>query len=268
MFDPDDFSYDSDHVRPASYDDRHRATDEVTHLVFVRGRLADSWTEPARGSAYECLSSEIESERRRALPPPTPPRRPAHREVLEWLESLVGGHDALVALTDDPDPVEPLGAHLDPVGDERWLIVDERLGDALETLLPADLAAPLRRCLLLLRERYPEVVDRTTPERVAAGIVWVVGKANGTLGPTGPVVQKDVAEVLGSPALSQCNQLVYGHVRRIGWARPQPWQRTMSDLLATGRVELLGRHTRVDLVRLRDQALADEAAHTPVATDA
>jgi hypothetical protein len=264
MFDPDDFSYDTspDSYRSGSYDEPWDADDtlrdggRLTHLVFVDGRIVDAWSEDVRGTRFERIARELEREKHPA-PVPEPPM---HRQVLEWLDALVGGRAELLCLTEAADRVVPLRDHLDPVTDEPWLLVDEHLQVALEAVLPEDQAAPLRRCLLLLRERHPAIVDRTTPDRLAAGIIWVVGKANGTLGPTGPVVQKEISELLGSPTLSQCSHLVYGHVRRIGWARPRPWRRDVNDLLATGRLELLGRQTRADLVRLRDEALGEQRA--------
>ena len=138
-----------------------------------------------------------------------------------------------------PVALPRLGDHLDPVVDEPWLVADELLTDLRESLLPADLAAPLRACLLLVRDRLPELAERMTPARLAAGVAWVVGKANAAIGPEGPVTQVRIADHLGTTSLNACGNQVLGHVRRLGWTSARPWACGAPALLAVGRVELL-----------------------------
>jgi hypothetical protein len=162
-------------------------------------------------------------------------------------------------MTASPVALPRLRDHLDPVVDEPWLVADELLGDLRESMLPSDLAAPLRECLLLARDRVPELAERLTPDRLAAGVAWVVGKANAAIGPEGPVTQRRIADHLGETSLHACGQQVHGHVRRLGWVSARPWQSDAPALLTVGRVELLSASVRRDLVELRDRSLAEEA---------
>ena len=66
-------------VRPSAQ------TDLVTHLVFVGGRLAESWSEDAAESKYAEFARSLAAERRR-VEPPSPPVVPAHVQLLEWLD--------------------------------------------------------------------------------------------------------------------------------------------------------------------------------------
>jgi hypothetical protein len=232
--------------------------DRLSHLVFVDGRLVDAWSEDVRHTRWARHADRFDEERRPhvVLSPPPAPR---HQQVLEWLDSLVGGREAVLALGTAASHVPMLRGVVDPVADEPWLIVDELLGDLCSTLLSPDLEAPMRRGLLLLRERCRSLPERSTPDRIAAGIVWVVGKANAAIGPDGPVTQLSIAAQLGVTSLNACGNSVLGHVRRVGWPQPRPWGSDCPPLLATGRPELLSAHTVADLVELRDQALDDQA---------
>lgn len=246
------------------HDRRDRLTDtgRLSHLVFVDGRLVDAWSERVEDSSYDDVARRHDEDRRPQVvqsPPPLPP----HVQALHWLDALAGSREALLAMTALPVALPRLRDHLDPVSDEAWLVADELLGDLREALLPADLAAPLRECLLLVRERLPELSERMTPARVAAGIAWVVGKANGAIGPEGPITQVRIADHLGTTSLSSCGNQVLGHVRRIGWNARRPWDSNAPALLTVGRVELLSAAVRRDLVELRDRSLADECFFLP-----
>ena len=234
----------------------------LSHLVFVDGRLVDAWSERAEDSAYADIARRHDEDRRPHVvqSPPPPPR---HVLALAWLDEVTGSREALRAMTASPVALPRLGDHLDPVVDEPWLVADEVLTDLRECLLPADLAPPLRACLLIVRDRIPELAERMTPARLAAGIVWVVGKANGAIGPEGPVTQTRIADHLGTTALNSAGNHVLGHVRRLGWPVVRPWGQGVPPLLAVGRVELLSASVRRDLVELRDRSLAEERAVLP-----
>jgi hypothetical protein len=189
---------------------------------------------------------------------PGPPPLPRHGQALAWLDAVAGSREELLAMTASPVALPRLRDHLDPVADEPWLVADELLNDLRASLLPSDLAAPLRECLLLARDRLPELAERITPDRLAAGIVWVVGKANAAIGPEGPVTQVRIADHLGMTSLNACGNQVLGHVRRLGWSSPRPWDCGAPALLAVGRVELLSATVRRDLVDLRDRSLAEQ----------
>ena len=242
--------------------DRIATDGRLRHLVFVDGRLVDAWTEEVEMSAYADVARQHDEERRPQVvqAPPEPPR---HVQALHWLDCVAGSREELLAMTASPVALPRLGDHLDPVADEPWLVADELLTDLREALLPSELAAPLRECLLLVRERYPELAERMTPDRLAAGVAWVVGKANAAIGPEGPVTQVRIADHLGTTSLNACGTQVLGHVRRLGWTSARPWALGAPALTAVGRVELLSASVRRDLVELRDRSLA-EASLTEV----
>ena len=255
---------------PRYYDDmlwrepRERLGDQgrLSHLVFVDGRLVDAWSEQVETSAYDDVARRHDEDARPRVVQ-SPPPLPRHVQALAWLDEVAGSREALLAMTGSPVALPRLGAHLDPVADEPWLVADELLTDLRESLLPSDLAPPLRTCLLLVRDRLPELAERMTPDRLAAGIVWVVGKAHAAIGPEGPVTQVRIAGHLGTTSLNACGQQVLGHVRRLGWPAHRPWDCGVPPLLAVGRVELLSASVRRDLVELRDRSLADERALLP-----
>ncbi|GAB3013993.1 hypothetical protein GCM10011376_08680 [Nocardioides flavus (ex Wang et al. 2016)] len=230
----------------------------LSHLVFVDGRLVDAWSERVEDSTYADVGRRHDEEQRPRVVQ-QPPALPWHLQALEWLDGVAGGREELLAMTGSPVALPRLRDHLDPVADEPWLVADELLDDLRETLMPADLAPPLRECLLLVRDRYPELAERMTPARLAAGVAWVVGKANAAIGPEGPVTQVRIADRLGTTSLNACGTQVLGHVRRLGWVGSQPYGSGAPALLAVGRVELLAASVRRDLVELRDRSLADQA---------
>lgn len=233
----------------------------LSHLVFLDGRLVDAWTESPADGPYASLAREHDAERRPQVvqAPPDPPR---HEQVLAWLDGVVGGREALLSLVPDGE-VPLLREVVDPVADEPWLVVDELVGDVCDALLSPDLAAPLRRCVLLLRDRAPWLPERASATRIAAGVVWLVGKANAAIGPAGPVTQSSIAAHLGVSNLGSQGSTVSGHLRRIGWASSQPYPRAYPDLHATGRPELLSASVVEDLARMRDEALAEQRRVLP-----
>jgi hypothetical protein len=263
MFDPDDFSYDSypDDRPSRSYDDRHRAADEVTHLVFVHGRLADSWTEPARGSAYSCMALDIENERRPPRPVLPEPQEPRHVTVLAWLDEAVGGRRALLAL--DSAPLTDLGTgvpEVDRAADQQRLHATAELldGVAAELFRHPECGIAVRRALTAVWESDPSVVSRaTSAAQLAGGIVWAVGKANAWLGPGGLCTQKSVQQYLGLTSLSAAGQTCRGALQpMLCLGSSRPWSAPAIEPL--GRPDLLTSGTRRRLARLRDLALESE----------
>ena len=65
--------------------------ERVTHLVFVDGRLVDTWREPAIGTEWEAVALRHDRE---ALPPEPPPPAP-HERVARWLAGVCGGAAAV-----------------------------------------------------------------------------------------------------------------------------------------------------------------------------
>jgi hypothetical protein len=256
-----DHRYYDDHLW---HDRTERLTDagRLSHLVFVDGRLVDAWSERVETSAYADVADRHDEDRRPQVVQGPPPL-PRHAQALQWLDCVAGSRAELLAMTSSPVTLPRLRDHLDPVADEAWLVADELLADLREALLPADLAAPLRECLLLARDRVPELAERMTPARLAGGVAWVVGKANAAIGPEGPVTQIRIADHLGTTSLNACGNQVLGHVRRLGWVSARPWSSNAPALTVVGRVELLSAAVRRDLVELRDQALAEQRAGQP-----
>ena len=235
----------------------------LSHLVFVDGRLVDAWSERVETSAYDDVARAHDEERRPPQVVQSAPPPPRHVQALAWLDAVAGSRDDLLAMAASPVALPRLGDHLDPAVDEPWLVTDELLTDPRETLLPADLAAPLRECLLLARERLPELPERMTATRMAAGIAWVVGEANAAIGPEGPITQVRIADDLGTNTLNAAGSQVLGHVRRIVWPSHRPWGCEVPALLPVGRVELLSAGVCRDLVDLRDRSLAEQRAFLP-----
>ena len=260
-FGPEDtygYGYGYQHEGPALAPDPER----LTHLVFLDGRLIDAWGEEVAGTRYAAYARRSARERR-PTPPPPPPPPPQHEQVLTWLDGIAGSRDAVLTLVPDPE-IPPLRGALDPVADESWLVVDEILAGVVDDLLTPDLEAPLRRGLLLLRGASPQLIERTEPDRIAAGLIWVVGKANAAIGPSGPVTQTSIARHLGLSGLGGHGSAVLGHLRRRAlWSTYPPrydHDRRCPDLLSTGRPELLSPVTAAQLIVLRDDALAAEHA--------
>ncbi|MCW2738952.1 hypothetical protein [Nocardioides sp.] len=241
-------------------DRRDRLSDagRLSHLVFVDGRLVDAWSERVEDSTYADVARRHDEDSRPQVLQ-SPPPLPRHVQALRWLDCVAGSREDLLAMTASPVALPRLRDHLDPVADEPWLVADELLTDLRESMLPSDLAAPLRECLLLVRDRLPELAERMTPARLAAGVAWVVGKANAAIGPEGPVTQVRIADHLGTTSLNACGTQVLGHVRRLGWDSARPWASGAPALVAVGRVELLSATVRRDLVELRDRSLTEEA---------
>ena len=255
-----DHHYYDDHL----WHDRDRLTDagRLSHLVFVDGRLVDAWSERVEASAWADVARRHDEDHRPQVVQ-SPPPLPRHVQALHWLDCVAGSREELLAMTASPVALPRLRDHLDPVADEAWLVADELLTDLREALLPADLAPPLRECLLLARARLPELAERMTPARLAGGVAWVVGKANAAIGPEGPITQTRVADHLGTTTLNACGSQVLGHVRRLGWVSARPWESNAPALTAVGRVELLSARVRRDLVELRDRSLAEERMFLP-----
>ncbi len=86
---------------------RYRTTrdrERLRHLVFLDGRLIETWTEPVEGTAYMAIADELDRANR-PVPPVAhtrEPPRPPYEVVLDWLDGVVGGRIALLALDDEP----------------------------------------------------------------------------------------------------------------------------------------------------------------------
>lgn len=236
----------------------------VSHLVFVDGRLAETWQEPADGTEWQKYVVK-------PPPLPPPPERALHARVQDWLVDLCGGQSAVEALTTEPvaDCVLTEQAPSEhPECRERVLGAGELLDDLAERFFEAEVAAAFGWALLALWREDPLLITRpATTGALAGGVGWAIGKANGLFNPVGSVrvgVVQDTLALPTSPA-SVGNQ-VAAALRGFRGRPMDRWRRPaeVPDLLPLGRTDVLVSSTRDRLVRIRDRAAA--AAATPPAT--
>jgi hypothetical protein len=270
------------YVHPPSYDSHHdysRAWQEpweraplkrLTHLVLVDGRLVDTWSEPVEGTEWERYADQFDVERRPVQIEPAAPATPPYDEMLGWLDCVLGGRAAVQALTADTSPTvtPPLPlTDLDLRSRHRLESVADLLDMAGQECFGPEATTILRRALLIALDSEPELIlQGKSATHTAAGLCWIVGKANGLFGPTGLITQGRVAEVLGFA--SQLSGPGPSLQRAFDGFHPRPPSRPVSapDLLPLGDVSLLTASTRRLLVRLRDRAVAAKRADDPTPT--
>ncbi|GAB6986047.1 hypothetical protein [Nocardioides pyridinolyticus] len=241
------------------FHDQLPLTPLVTHLVFVDGRLVDTWQEPAIGTEWARHA-------RPSPPPPAPPPPPPHERAATWLAAVCGGREAVESLDGDPltdDAIDlPVEYELTSWR-QRMESTAEILDSVAGRLFDAETSFAFRHALLALWADDTENVTRpVSPAHLAGGICWAVGRANGLFHPVGPrrVGATQVAFGLRTP-LSGPGNAVAAALRGF---RPQadPWGRPTGapDLLALGRPDLLLGATRERLLRLRTRVREAEAA--------
>lgn len=242
----------------------------VTHLVFVGGRLAESWSEEADETRYADFARLLARERRQAELAPPAPDVPPHVRLLSWLDEQSGGRESLLALDGDPlsddDTQVP---EADRAADsQRLMAVAELLDGCANVLLrQEELGVACRRALRLLWQSDPHVVTHApTAAHVAGGIVWAVGKANGWF-PTGGYsicTQSALRDHFGlSSYPSAYGKAVQSALRATlptepPWGWPRLGLHHTPDLAPLGRPSLLTATTRRMLIRLREQASTSE----------
>ncbi|MBC7679476.1 MAG: hypothetical protein H7233_10890 [Pseudorhodobacter sp.] len=232
--------------------------DRVAHLVFVDGRLVESWHEPVIGTPWQDHADRFDRE----AAPPRPAPDPPYSRVLAWLAESCGGAEAVAALAGQPllDDGLDLPEVADPAHRERLEAVAALLDAVAERLFEPEMAFALRRALLLVWAEDPEVVAAPrSAALVAGGVCWAVGKANGCFAPVGALRVGRVQDALAlSTSLSAQGQRIrsalwgfrslasdgFGTLR----APDAP------DLLSLGHPDLLLGATRERLLRLRDRA--------------
>src|SRR3954447_11906392 len=133
-----------------------RDTALVTHLVFVDGRLVESWQEPAAGTEWE-------SHVRAPAPPPAPPPPPVHEQVQSWLAVVCGGRAAVDGLTAEPLNDDAIDLPVeDPQAAQRQRMeaTAELLDSVAERLFDAETSYAFRHALLALWSDDPDSVTR------------------------------------------------------------------------------------------------------------
>ena len=265
------------------YDDQHWFTphgephdaydvdelDRLTHLVLVDGRLVATWSEPVTGTRWQRYADRFDREL--ARPVETPPR-PPYQQVLDWLAEVCGGAAAVRALTAEPlvdDGIDLPTETPDQQSRSRLEATAELLDAVAARWFDAEVSFAFRQALLCLWSAEPESVrGARTAAHLAGGICWAVGKANGLFRPQGELTMARVQEALAlSSPLSAYGSVVQRALRGFLPAASFPLGRPggVPDLMALGQVRVLTSPTRERLVRLRDRALAAEAAATDAA---
>jgi hypothetical protein len=244
---PDAFAFDDDvHHRRPSADERLR------HLVFLDGRLIDTWTESVEGTVYRAQAREFDRDKSPgALPTPERPP-PPHQAVLEWLDSVVGGRTAVMAL--DEHPLAPVEAPED--ADEACTDVVVRLQRLCGSFFDAEFLAATTAALTTLHAADPNLLLESSPTEVAAGLCWMVGRANGCVGAGTPVTQQVLKRELWLSSSPSRRVTKYRTLLR-GLLPPPPRRPSACpDLLELGSPAYLTSATRHQLVVLRERALA------------
>ena len=248
MFWPvDDFASDARH-RHGQLPEHER----LRHVVFLDGRLVDTWTEPVEGTAYHPMALELDTRGQlaRPAPPAFSPSPAPYEAVLEWLDGVVGGRIALLAL--DDEPLAPAGTP--PEDDEQG--VHGLLERVAAELFDDEFLAAARTALAAVRRADPELLTDTPAVETAAGLAWVVGRANGLVGARTEVTQKVLQRTLWlgtSPTrkVARIKTCLHGLLARSS-RRPSE----CPDLLELGDAAYLTAATRHRLIVLRDRALA------------
>jgi hypothetical protein len=243
--------------------------DRVTHLVFVDGRLVESWREPADGTEWEAIAHRHDRE---SLPPEPPPK-PIHEQVLEWLAEICGGPAAVDALTGAPltdDAIDLPVEYAERTGREQMEATAELLDTVAARWFDTESSFAFRHALLALWSEDPETVTgAATAAHLAGGICWAVGKANGLYNPAGTLRVGRVQEALAlrSP-ISGYGGTVRAALRGFRGRPMDRWGRPVGvpDLLALSRTDVLLGDTRGRLVRIRERARAAAADTRPRGT--
>jgi hypothetical protein len=222
-----------------------RDRERLRHLVFLDGRLIDSWTEGVETTVYQSIADEFDRERH--VPHyPHEPLPPPYERVLTWLDSTVGGRIALLALDDEP-------LHEEPLNEDDVTRVLERVA---QELFDTEFLLAARNALETVRRTDPNLFEEAAASEVAAGLCWLLGRANGVVGARTSVTQKVLKRVLWlsssparrSPRIKTC-------LRGLA-AEPAPRPPECPDLLELGNPAYLTSPTRHRLIVLRDRALA------------
>lgn len=270
-----------EHVRPDPYaDPRHfyghgyhdepgplqrmpEDQERLRHLVYLDGRLVDVWSEPVQGTAYAAWAARLE---RLERPVPAPaPLPPPHERVLRWLDDVVGGRIALLAL--DDEPLAPRPRPRPPGTGAGPAAAHDRLEGLVAEQCRRRFDEEFRIAVLVVLDALWEL-DRSQvegdPAQVVAGLCWLVGRANGRVGAGTAVTQGVLKGDLGLRVSPGTRATRFRE--RLRDLRPPapPRPSQCPDLVELGRVDVLLGSTRRDLLRLRDRAL--EAA-TMVAAD-
>jgi hypothetical protein len=193
----------------------------------------------------------------------TEPRRQAHEEVLEWLDGLVGGREALLAMSDAVAPSPEPPTFEDAEQGAVYLAVTELLDRIAGLFFDDEVARVLEVALSTLWQRRPGLFTPAhTANATAGGLCWVVGRANGLFvgGPTQTTIQRELWLRSSLSTVGQRIALVLRGVALTQGRRP----RQAPDLMGFANPALLTPTTRRTLLPWRDQALAAQQLAGPM----
>ena len=234
----------------------------VSYLVLVDGRVVDEWHEPLRQSPWR-NDPRVERVQRlwREEQKPRPEPRP-WLETVRWLEHVVGGSDALVALTAERLPDEEFHLPEGAVGDGDAMVRFRRATTLLDGLadqfFDPEMRTAFRRALASVGMDTLCGAQPTDAIQVAASVCWMVVRANGMMTPAGSVTQKAITTHLGLASFPTSTARV---VSRLLGAPQPPWVSrpySLPQLEPFARADLLTSRTRAEITSLRDAALAAE----------
>jgi hypothetical protein len=241
--------------RPVTDSEPAARRPRITHLVLVDGLPADHWVEEGADLAHlPRRSGPGRAGRPRALASD----RDEQEHELRWLDALVGGRSALLALDDRPRVHRPLQAP-DLGGEQtrraRAISAEcDRL--AVEVFDDEELAGALRRLWEAVLGADPGMLGRSSRDDTAVGaLVWAAAQANGLLGPEGRLLARDLWPRLGVPPSAAGRGAALLH-RLAPGADLLVAPAGAPRLRATGRPETLLAATRTLLVARRDALLA------------
>lgn len=189
------------------------------------------------------------------------PHAKEYDRALRWLEAVCGGPDAVRALD-----AAPLRAPVPLPDDPRVAQVAGLLRKIAEQFFDAETELALRRALALVWAHDPGLVTApVAASYVASGLIWVVGEANGVVGPDRQMTASRLRYALETPATPS----TYARPIRAALRGPWEWQiadapgsrlaRPLPSLGVLGHLDLLTARTRAQLVRVREHALAARA---------
>ncbi|WP_270887319.1 hypothetical protein [Pedococcus sp. 5OH_020] len=236
---------------------------ELTMVVVLEDRVVDTLRRPVRGSGYESAARELgrgAPPLPRYLPPlPAPPR---YELELSWLRRVVGGVRALDELRTDPLPDEPPTlADVTPELRARVDGIREQADDVAERLFGVELRTVARRLLATVSAIPSLFLHADRDEQAAAALVWAAAKGNDLIGP-GRLMPASAIQALCGLKVSPADRgrtfaRVVAGLPGTGF---EPRQTRVPDLLLLGDVRYLTGELRLQLLRLRDLALEEQAA--------
>ncbi len=248
------------------WSDRQRHRPRITHLVLIDGLPADHWVDESGDGTWSHPGQH-------GLPPRngrlTHPHvfDPPHVRELQWLDCLVGGREALMALDDAPLVAQATVGLPPGLGDQAARVEAVREAcarHASAVFHDPEMPAATHHTLEAVLRADPATLSRSERDDTAIGaILWVAGHANGRIGPVGDILARELWARIGvsSSAASRGATML----QRLRTAAPgfgsTPWPDSLAPLGAprlrpTGHPGLLTSTTRAQLIARRDAALA------------